>query len=55
MIYTSRFQNPELKTGNYKVVGIVKYLPRFKLSYERAGNIIDIAPPKKLFDINDRI
>lgn len=54
MIYTSRFSNPELKSGNYTVVGIVRYLPRFKLSYERAGNIIDIAPPKELFKVYDR-
>ena len=54
MIYTSRFQNPELKSGNYTVVGIVRGLPRFKLGYERAGNIIDIAPPREIFHINDR-
>ena len=54
MIYTSRFQNPELKTGNYTVVGIVRGLPRFKLGYEQAGNIIDIAPPREIFHINDR-
>ena len=54
MIYTSRFQNPELKTGNYTVVGIVRGLPRFKLGYERAGNIIDIAPPREIFHINDK-
>ena len=52
MIYISRFQNPELKSGNYTVVGIVRYLPRFRLAYERAGNIIDIAPPKEIFNIN---
>ena len=54
MIYTSRFQNPELKSGNYTVVGIVRGLPRFKLGYERAGNIIDIAPPREIFHINSR-
>lgn len=54
MIYTSRFQNPELATGNYTVVGIVRGLPRFRLKYERAGNIIDIAPPRELFNIYDR-
>ena len=52
-IYTSRFQNPELKSGNYTVVGIVRGLPRFRLGYERAGNIIDIAPPREIFYIND--
>jgi hypothetical protein len=54
MIYTSRFQNPELKTGNYTVVGIVRGLPRFRLGYERAGNIIDIAPPRAIFNIYDK-
>ena len=54
MIYTSRFQNLELKTGNYTVVGIVRGLPRFKLGYERAGNIIDVAPPREIFHINEQ-
>ena len=54
MIYTSRFQNPELKSGEYTVVGIVRGLPRFRLGYQLAGNIIDIAPPREIFHINDR-
>lgn len=53
-IYTSRFQNPALKSGKYTVVGIVRGLPRFQLGYERAGNIIDIAPPRELFNVYDR-
>lgn len=53
MIYTSRFSNPELKSGKYTVVGIVRGVPRFKLGYERAGNIIDIAPPREIFNISD--
>ena len=53
MLYTSRFQNPELKSGNYTVVGIVRGTPRFKLGYELAGNIIDIAPTRELFKIED--
>lgn len=53
-LYTSRFQNPELKSGKYTVVGIVRGLPRFPLGYERAGNIFDIAHPKELFNIYDR-
>ena len=44
----------ELKTGKYTVVGIVRGLPRFRLGYERAGNIIDIAPPREIFNIYDR-
>lgn len=54
MIFTSRFQNPELATGNYTVVGIVRGTPRFRLKYKLAGNIIDIAPPRELFSIYDR-
>ena len=54
MIYTSRFQNPALKSGNYTVVGIVRGLPRFRLGYKLAGNIIDIAPTREMFHINDR-
>ena len=53
-VYTSRFQNPELKSGKYTVVGIVRGLPKFQLGYERAGNIIDIAPPRELFNVYDR-
>ena len=54
MIYTSRFANPELQSGKYTVVGIVRYLPRYKLKYELAGNIFDIAPTKALFNVYDR-
>ena len=53
-LYTSRFQNPTLTDNRYTVVGIVRYLPRFKLKYNLAGNIIDIAPTKALFNIYDR-
>ena len=42
------------KSGNYTVVGIVRGLPRFRLGYERAGNIIDIAPPREIFHVYDR-
>lgn len=54
MIFTSRFQNPELVKGDYTVVGIVRGAPRFHLKYRPAGNIIDIAPPRELFDVDDR-
>ena len=53
-IYTSRFQNPELKSGKYTVVGIVRGLPKFQLGYVRSGNIFDIAPPRELFTIYDK-
>ena len=39
MIYTSRYSNPELKTGNYTVVGITRGAPKFPLRYTLAGNI----------------
>ena len=48
-IWTSRFSNPELCSGEYTVVGIVRSLPRFPLKYALAGNIMDIAPPRSLF------
>lgn len=54
MIFTSCFQNPELATNNYTVPGIVRGTPRFRLKYELAGNLIDIAPPRELFDVDDR-
>lgn len=53
-IYTSRFSNPELRTGKYTVVGIVRGLPKFHLGYSLAGNIIEFAPPGYLFNENDR-
>lgn len=53
-IYTSRYSNPELKTGKYTVVGITRGLPKFSLGYELAGNIADFGPPGWLFHENDR-
>lgn len=53
-IYTSRFSNPELKTGKYTVCGIVRGMPKFSLGYALDGNIIQIAPPGYLFNENDR-
>ena len=54
MIYTSRYSNPELKTGKYTVVGITRGAPKFRLDYELAGNIIEIAPPGYLFNEYNR-
>lgn len=54
MIYTSRYANPELKSGKYTVVGITRGAPKFKLGYSLAGNIIEIAPPGYLFNEYDR-
>lgn len=54
MIYTSRYANPELKTGKYTVVGVTRSMPRFPLEYCIAGNVIEIAPPGYLFNEYDR-
>ena len=48
-LYTSRYQNPELKSGDYTPVGITLGRPKFKLGYDLFGNIYDIAPSKDLF------
>lgn len=53
-IFTSRYANPELKSGKYTVVGITRGEPKFPLSYKLAGNIIEFAPPGYLFHENDR-
>lgn len=54
MLYTSRYSNPELRSGKYTVVGITRGKPKFPLGYELAGNIIEIAPPGYLFNEYDR-
>jgi hypothetical protein len=53
MIFTSRYQNPELRTGSYTVVRISLGAPRFQLGYKISGSIMDIAPPRWLFGEND--
>lgn len=52
-LYTSRFSNKELETGNYTVVGIVRSMPRFRVKYQINGNIFQIAPPGYLWNEND--
>lgn len=44
MIYTSRFYNPELKTGKYTVVRISLGAPRWNLGYNINGAINDLMP-----------
>ncbi len=44
MIYTSRFANPELKSGQYTAVRISVGSPRWKLSYPIAGAISELMP-----------
>lgn len=53
-IWTSRFSNKQLETGNYTAVGIVRSMPKFHVRYRIAGNIIDIAPTWALFREDDR-
>lgn len=53
-LYTSRFTNKELETGNYTVVGVVRSMPKFRTNYTIAGNITQIAPPGYLWNENDR-
>lgn len=50
MIYTSRYSNPELKTGKYTVVGISRGTPRFALGYELAGKQYELAPDRSMWD-----
>jgi hypothetical protein len=54
MIHTSRYQNPELKSGDYTVVGVTLGAPKFQMEYILAGNIREIAPPGFLFRVYDR-
>ncbi len=44
MIYTSRFANPELKTGKYTTVRISLGSPRWELSYIIRGTITELMP-----------
>ena len=37
MIYTSRYQNPELATGRYTVVGVTRGKPKFPLEIPACG------------------
>lgn len=44
MIYTSRYSNPELKTGNYTAVRISVGSPRWKVGYDISGAISELMP-----------
>ena len=48
MIYTSRFSNPELKSGNYTAVRISLGTPRWNVGYPVSGAIAELMP-KGLF------
>ncbi len=53
-IYTSRYQNKELCSDKYTIVGITRGKPKFHLDYILSGNIMDIAPPGWLFNEYNR-
>ena len=44
MIYTSRFSNPELKTGKYTAIRISVGSPRWNIGYQIAGAISELMP-----------
>ena len=44
MVYTSRYSNPELRSGNYTAVRISVGAPRWKVGYDIAGVIRDLTP-----------
>ena len=44
MIYTSRFSNPELKTGKYTAVRISVGSTRLKVGYDISGAISELMP-----------
>ena len=44
MIYTSRFSNPTLKSGEYTAVRISVGTPRWQLAYTIAGEIKELMP-----------
>lgn len=52
MLYTSRFQNPELKSGDYTAVRISLGAPRWSTGYKIDGSIKELMP-SGLRDIDD--
>ena len=57
MLYTSRFANPELKTGDYTPVRISLGAPRWRTGYTLAGAIKELMPAglRQIQDIVDVI
>lgn len=53
MIYTSRFSNPELKTGNYTAVRISLGSPRWDVGYVISGAINELMPKGLLGKYDD--
>lgn len=52
MIYTSRYSNPELRSGNYTAVRISIGTPRWDIGFPLAGEIKDLMP-FGLLDVED--
>ena len=48
-VYTSRYGNPELQTGEYYVIGITLGKPKFSLGYEENGHCYMLAPDKSMW------
>ena len=44
MIYTSRFSNPTLKSGQYTAIRISVGMPRWAIGYEITGELRDLMP-----------
>ena len=53
IISTSRYSNPELKTGKYECFGISAGNPRFSLGYSVQKYIRELAPGNDLRKIDD--
>ena len=52
MIYTSRYSNPELRSGNYTAVRISIGTPRWDIGFPLVGEIKDLMP-FGLLDVED--
>lgn len=52
-IYTSRYANPELKTGDYYTVGISLGHPRWKLGYTVNTKVKELAPDKSMWNVSE--
>lgn len=55
MIYTSRYSNPELKSGEYTPVRISLGAPRWRIGYTIAGAIKELMPSglRNISDVNE--
>jgi hypothetical protein len=53
-IFTSRYSNPALQTGECACVGITRYPPRFDLPYELVANLYCLAPTTGMLRVAKR-